>query len=176
MGEAGGIELTFDGVNKKLQGRGSLLRRDFSKWVRMAIFGWWERTPPSSSQWENPCYYMLTCPQFRSAFILSIYSLTLSGFPLTSFHLAEASLSCFSWLYALVCAVVQIYHEISFIYNYFQYSFLVLILQSACFICTTGKRKQTMEQKPHRAMQTNKIKAKTKPRHFTFKLTTHSIV
>ena len=39
-------------------------------------------------------------------------------------HLAEASLSCFSWLYALVCAVVQKFHEMSFIYNYshFQYS------------------------------------------------------
>ena len=31
----------------------------------------------------------------------------LSGFPLTSFHLSEASLFPFSWLYALVCAVIQ---------------------------------------------------------------------
>ena len=34
-------------------------------------------------------------------------TLTLSGFPSTSFHLAEASLSAISWLYALVCAVVN---------------------------------------------------------------------
>ena len=39
------------------------------------------------------------------------------GFPLTSFHLAKAS-SAFLWLYALVCAVVKKYYEISFIYNY----------------------------------------------------------
>ena len=42
----------------------------------------------------------------------------LSGFPLTSFLLAEVSPSAFSWLYTLVCAVVQKYHEMYFIYNY----------------------------------------------------------
>ena len=38
---------------------------------------------------------------------------------------AKASLSPFSWLYILVCAVVQKYHEMFFIYNYshFRYSF-----------------------------------------------------
>ena len=61
---------------------------------------------------------MLSGPSFRSAFVFSINSLILSGFPLTSFHLAEASLSVFSWLYTLVCAVVQKYHEMSFIYDY----------------------------------------------------------
>ena len=66
---------------------------------------------------------MLTGPSFWSAFVFSIssillVSLILPGFPLTSFHLAEASLSAFSWLYTLVCAVVQKYHEMSFIYNY----------------------------------------------------------
>ena len=61
---------------------------------------------------------MLSGPSFRSAFIFSINSLILSGFPLTSFLLAEASLSVFSWLHALVCAVAQKYHEMSFIYNY----------------------------------------------------------
>ena len=45
---------------------------------------------------------------FRSAFAFSINSLILSGFPLTSYHLAEPSLSAFSWLYALVCAVLRI--------------------------------------------------------------------
>ena len=35
---------------------------------------------------------MLLGPFFRVAFVLSINSLIVSGFPLTSFHLAEASL------------------------------------------------------------------------------------
>ena len=61
---------------------------------------------------------MLSGPSFRSVFVFSINSLVLSCFPLTSFHLAEASLSAFSWLYILVCAAVQKYHEMSFIYNY----------------------------------------------------------
>ena len=49
-------------------------------------------------------------------------SLNLSGFPLTSFHLAEASQSAFSWLYNLVCAVAPKYLEMSFIYNYSHFS------------------------------------------------------
>ena len=78
---------------------------------------------------------MLSSPSFRSAFVFSVNSLILSGFPLTSFHLAEASLSAFSWLYTLVCAVVQKYYEMSFIYNCL--IFLLLFLQSTCFICKT---------------------------------------
>ena len=35
---------------------------------------------------------MLSGPSFRSAFVFSISPLILSDFPLTSFHLAEASL------------------------------------------------------------------------------------
>ena len=35
---------------------------------------------------------MLSGPSFRSAFVYSISSLILSGFPLTSFHLADANL------------------------------------------------------------------------------------
>ena len=52
-------------------------------------------------------------PSFRSAFVFSINSLILSGFPLTSFRLAKPSLSAFSWLYTLEWAVIM-----SFIYNY----------------------------------------------------------
>ena len=77
-------------------------------------------------------YYMLSDLSFRSAFVFSINSLVLSGFPLTSFHLAEASLSAFSWLYTLVSSIVQKYHEMLQLFT-----FLVLILQSTCFICTT---------------------------------------
>ena len=36
----------------------------------------------------------------------------------------------------------------------------VLNLQSTCFICTTWKRKQTMEQQPHRACERTKSKQK----------------
>ena len=45
-----------------------------------------------------------------------INSLILSGFPLTCFHLAEVSLSAFLWLCTIVCAIVQKYHKMSFIY------------------------------------------------------------
>ena len=61
---------------------------------------------------------MLSCPSFGQVFVFSTKSLILPGFPLTSFHLAEVSLLAFSWLYTFLCAVVQKYHEISFIYNY----------------------------------------------------------
>ena len=50
---------------------------------------------------------MLSGPSFRSAFVFSIKPLILSGFPFTSFHLVEASISAFSWLYTLVCAAVS---------------------------------------------------------------------
>ena len=60
---------------------------------------------------------MVSGLSFRSALIFSVNSLILSGFPLTSFHLAETSLSAFSWLYTLVCAVVQKYHKMPFINN-----------------------------------------------------------
>ena len=80
---------------------------------------------------------MLSGPCFSSAFVFSINLLILSGFPLTSFYLAEASICFFFffWLYTLVCSVVQKYHEMSFIYNYSH--FLVFILESTCFFCTT---------------------------------------
>ena len=63
-------------------------------------------------------YYILSGPSFRSSFVFSINSLLLPGFPLTSFNLAEATLSVFLWLYTLVCVVVQKYQQMSFIYNY----------------------------------------------------------
>ena len=40
-------------------------------------------------------YYMLSGPSLRSAFVFNIKLLVLSCFPLTSFHLAEASLSAY---------------------------------------------------------------------------------
>ena len=61
---------------------------------------------------------MLSGPSFRSVFVLSINSLILSGLPLTSLLLAEALMPDLLLLYTLACAVVQKYHEMSFIYNY----------------------------------------------------------
>ena len=46
-----------------------------------------------------------------------LINLDLVWLSLTSFHLAKASLFAFSWLYTLVCAVVQKYLEMFFIYN-----------------------------------------------------------
>ena len=60
---------------------------------------------------------MLSSPSLKSDFVFSINSLILPGFPLTSFHLAEASLSDFLWLYTFVCSCPK-YQEMSFIYNY----------------------------------------------------------
>ena len=56
---------------------------------------------------------MLSGPFFRLAFVFSINLLIFSGFPMTSFHLAEASLSAFSRFYTLK------YHEICFNYSHF---------------------------------------------------------
>ena len=68
---------------------------------------------------------MLSGPSFRLAFIFNINLLILSGFRLTSFHLVKALLSAFPWIYTLVCAVVQKFVKMFFIYIYshFQYSF-----------------------------------------------------
>ena len=91
---------------------------------------------------------MLSGPSFRSTFVFNINSSILSGFSLTCFHLADASLSAFSRLYTLVCAVFQQYHEMPFIYNDSQFS----------------------------APVNAHFSAKTKPSHVTFKLTTRSAV
>ena len=109
-------------------------------------------------------YYMLSGPSFRSAFVFSINSLILSGFPLTYFHLAEPSLSGFSWLYTFVWAVARKILRNVF-YLLLLFTFLVLILQSTCFICTTWKRKQTIENQPHRTYEQNQNKTKTKSGH-----------
>ena len=88
---------------------------------------------------------MLSGPSFRPAFFFIINSVILSGFPLTSFHLAEAALFTFSWLllscvqlskiiYSQSCPklfkVVQNYlllcvqlSKIIYNYSYFGYSF-----------------------------------------------------
>ena len=69
-------------------------------------------------------------------FRLHYQHINLSGFPLTYFQLAEATLSVFSRLYTHVCAVVQKYHEKSFIYKYSHFKYKLILLPT-CFICTT---------------------------------------
>ena len=69
--------------------------------------------------------FMLSGPSFRSPFVFSINSFILSGFPLTSFHLVDASLSAFSWLYTLVCAVVSIKCLLSIINHIFSTYFAI---------------------------------------------------
>ena len=77
---------------------------------------------------------MLSGPFFRSAFVFTINSLILSGFPLTSFHLAEPSRSAFLWLYTLVSSCSKISRNVCYLELF---TFLVLILQSTCFTYTT---------------------------------------
>ena len=110
---------------------------------------------------------MLSGPSFKSAFVFSINSLILPGFPFTSFHLAEASLPAFSQFYTLVCAVIQKYHVMSFIYNYsdFQYSF-----------CNRPVLFAHLEYVNASYVRTNEIKTKAKPIHVTFKLIMRSII
>ena len=77
---------------------------------------------------------------FQGSFLFQYQLINLAwiffGFDFYSF--TEASLSAFPWLYTLVCAVVQKYHKMLFLLSFI---FLVLILQSPCFICTTWKHK-----------------------------------
>ena len=59
---------------------------------------------------------MLPGPSFRSTFVFSISSLILSGFPLTSFHLAEASLPAFFVvLYSCVCSCLKISRNVFYL-------------------------------------------------------------
>ena len=77
---------------------------------------------------------MLLGPSFRSAFVFSINFLILSGFSLTSFHLVEASLSTFLWLYTLVCLCVQLSKNITkcllFVYIHIFSPYFAINLQS----------------------------------------------
>ena len=107
---------------------------------------------------------MLLGPSFRLAFVFSINSLILSGFSLTSFHLAEVSLSAFSWLYTVECAVIQKYHEMSFIYDYshFLYSFCH---QPALFAQYENVNKPWNNNRIVHGYERSQNQNKTKPRH-----------
>ena len=77
---------------------------------------------------------MLSGPSFRSTFILTINSLILSGFSLTSFHLINTHYVHFC---DFILLRVQLYKNITKCLLYIVVQILVPILQSACFICTT---------------------------------------
>ena len=115
---------------------------------------------------------LLSGPFFRLAFVFSINSLTMSGFPLTFFDLAEASLSAFSWLYTLGCAVVQKYHEILlFIIIHIFSTYFAISL----FYLHNLKTQMNYGTTTALCMWMNEIKTKTKPSHVTFKLITRYI-
>ena len=105
---------------------------------------------------------MLSSPSFRQAFVFSINSIILSGFPLTSFHLVEASLSVFSWLYTFEGEFVQKYHKMSFIYSYshFQDSFFN---QHVLFALRENANKLWNKNRILHVNEQNK--SKTKSRH-----------
>ena len=106
------------------------------------------------------CYQVLCSGQF--CFQYQLINFVWLSFDF--FHLTEASLSVFSWLYTFVFAVVQIYHKclLSIIIHV-----LVLPLQSIRFICTTWKREQTMwnNNRTVHVNEQNQNKRKTKSCH-----------
>ena len=111
---------------------------------------------------------MLSGPCFSSAFVFSINSLILSGFPLTSFHLAEASI-CFLFVFfsGFILLCVQLSKNIRkcllfIIIHIFQYSFCN---QPVFFAQLENIKKPWSE-----------ITTKIKPSHVAFKLTMCSIV
>ena len=93
----------------------------------------------------------------------------LSGFPLTSLHLSEASLFAFLWLHTLVCAVVQRSKCLLFIIIY---SFSTQFAINLFYLQNVNK----LWKNNHTCMWRNKIKTKTKPSHAKFKLITRYIV
>ena len=115
---------------------------------------------------------MLSGRSFRSTFVFSISSLILSGFPLTSFNLTEASPSAFSWFYTLVC--VQVSKNIKKCLL-----FIITHIFSTHFAINLFFAQVEIVNKlwnNNRTMHMNKIKRKTKPSHATFELTKGSIV
>ena len=76
-----------------------------------------------------------------------------------SFDFFSFSWSLAIWFCVALYSWVWSYSKIlrNFFYLYL-FAFLVLILQSTCFICTTWKRKQTMEQQPNRVCEQAKSK------------------
>ena len=95
-----------------------------------------KQTSPSSSPLqmitnklkENIIQGWLWGSSLRSTFVFSISSLILPGFPLISFHLAEALLLAF--FVALYSAFFRKYHEMSFIYKYLHFAINLFYFQN----------------------------------------------
>ena len=97
---------------------------------------------------------MLSGPSFRPAFVFSINSLIMSGFPLISFHLAKTSLD-----FKLSCVQLS---KIIYNYSYFWYSFsnqsvLLAQLENVNKLWNNNRNVYVKEQ--------NQNKSKTKSRH-----------
>ena len=95
---------------------------------------------------------MLSGPSFRPNFVFCINSLILSSYPLRHYFI------CFFRGIILLC--VQLSKNIMKCLLFMISHILVLILQSTCSICTTWKRKQTMEQERHRPCEWTKSEQK----------------
>ena len=105
-----------------------------------------------------PLYYILYV--LPSGWFFSINPLILSCFSLTSFHLAEVSLSTFSGLHVSQKRGFKRPKISQNIFYLWLLTFLVLILQSTWFICRNWKRKQSMEQQLYRGCEKTKSKQK----------------
>ena len=152
--------------------KGISVKRSISKaWLLGMVHIWrlWELSNfqdpplPLSIYVQDSSILQSSSEFFYSSFIFSINSLILSGIPLTSFHLAEASISTFLWLYTLVCAVVQKY-QMSFLYNYshFWYTFCNQPVLSAQL---ENVNKLWNNNRAVDVNERNQNKNKTKPSH-----------
>ena len=101
-------------------------------------------------------------PLGRLSFSISTHESCL-GF-LTSFHLAETSLSAFLWLYTLVFAVAQNYHEMTFICNYLHFLHL-FCNQLVSFAQLENVNKLWNNNCTVHVSERNQNKNKTKSRH-----------
>ena len=107
-------------------------------------------------------YYMLSGPSFRSAVVFSINSLILSVAFLRLLFIYLKPHHLLFHGFKLMCVQLP-KNTTKFLLFVIIHILSILILQSTCFICTTWKRKQTMEEQPRRAYEQNKNK--TKLRH-----------
>ena len=99
------------------------------------------------------CYQIL---QVGFRFQYQLINLVWLSFDFFSFSWS-LTICFFVALYSCVCSCPKISWNVFYLWLS---TFLVLILQSTCFICTIWKRKQTMEQELHRACEQTKSKQK----------------
>ena len=106
---------------------------------------------------------MIFCTEFikHKFFHMGFFNLVWLSFDLFLFSWSPTI--CFSVaLYSCLWICPKISRNAFYLYLF---TFLVVILQSTCFVCLTSKRKKIMEQQPHRACK--RTKSKQKPHHVT---------